>query len=111
MADMPRPSLIRAKPPPEVAHIERTPAWAAPIAILTTPISSSTCLTMMPAFRACAAIQWRTPVEGLIGYAQENLTPAAPPPMAIAVLPLSTAYRLLVMGSGQPKGLKFEVAL
>ena len=25
MADMPKPSLIRAKPPPDVAHIARTP--------------------------------------------------------------------------------------
>ena len=67
MADMPRPSLISAKPPPEVAHMARTPACAAPIAMLTTPISSSTCRTMMPALRAWAAIQWSTPVEGLIG--------------------------------------------
>ena len=45
----------------------RTPAWAAPIAILMTPISSSTCRTMMPALRAWAAIQCSTPVEGLMG--------------------------------------------
>ena len=67
MAERPRPSLINAKPPPEVAHMDRTPAWAAPIVIFTTPISSSTCRTMMPALRAWAAIQCRTPVEGLMG--------------------------------------------
>src|SRR2546425_1208016 len=67
IADIPKPSLISAKPPPDVAHIARTPPCAAPMAILITPISSSTCRTMMPALRACAAIQCNTPVEGLIG--------------------------------------------
>ena len=67
IAERPRPSVISAKPPPEVAHMERTPPCAAPIAILMTPISSSTWRTMMPALRPCAAIQCSTPVEGLIG--------------------------------------------
>ncbi len=53
MAERPRPSVIRAKPPPEVAHMARTPAWAAPMAMLMTPISSSTWRTMMPALRPC----------------------------------------------------------
>ena len=47
MADMPTASLISANPPPEVAHIARTPMWLAPIHILTTEISSSTCRTQM----------------------------------------------------------------
>ena len=64
---MPIASVISANPPPEVAHIARTPVWAAPIAMLMTPISSSTCRTIMFAARACGAIQWRTPVAGLIG--------------------------------------------
>ena len=67
MAASPRPSVISAKPPPEVAHMARAPVCAAPMAILMTPISSSTCRTMIPALRACAAIQCSTPVEGLIG--------------------------------------------
>ena len=61
---------MSAKPPPEVAHMARHPACAAPMAMLITPISSSTWRTMMPALRACAAIQWSTPVDGLMGYAQ-----------------------------------------
>ena len=58
---------MRANPPPEVAHMARTPACAAPMVMLTTPISSSTWRTMMPALRPFAANQWRTPVEGLMG--------------------------------------------
>ena len=58
---------MSAKPPPEVAHMARTPAWAAPMAMLMTPISSSTWRTMMPALRPCAANQCSTPVEGLMG--------------------------------------------
>ncbi len=45
----------------------RTPACAAPMAMLMTPISSSTWRTMMSALRAWEAIQWRTPVAGLMG--------------------------------------------
>ncbi len=70
MAAAPRASLIRAKPPPEVAHMARQPAWAAPMAMLITPISSSTWRTMMPSWRACRAIQCSTPDDGLMGYAQ-----------------------------------------
>ena len=67
IAAAPSASVINAKPPPEVAHIARHPAWAAPIAMLMTPISSSTWRTMMPNCRACRAIQWSTPEDGLIG--------------------------------------------
>ena len=63
----PTASVISANPPPEVAHMARTPVCAAPIAMLATPISSSTCRTMIPSSRAFLAIQWSTPVEGLIG--------------------------------------------
>jgi len=45
------------KPPPEVAHIARQPVCAAPIAMLITPISSSTWRTMIPSWRACRDIQ------------------------------------------------------
>ena len=37
------PSTIRAKPPPDVATIDLTPAYPAPTAILIAAISSSTC--------------------------------------------------------------------
>ena len=67
MPAMPIASVINAQPPPEAAHMDRQPTWAAPIAILATAISSSTCRTIMPSSRALLAIQWRTPVEGLIG--------------------------------------------
>ena len=67
MAADPMASVMRAKPPPEVAHMVRAPVWAAPTAMLATPISSSTWRTMMPSSRAFLAIQWSTPVEGLIG--------------------------------------------
>ncbi len=67
MAAAPSASVMRAKPPPEVAHIARAPVWAAPIAMLMTPISSSTCRTMMPSWRACRDIQCSTPDAGLMG--------------------------------------------
>ena len=67
MPAMPTASVISAKPPPEVAHIARQPVCAAPMTMFITPISSSTCRTMMPSWRACAAIQCSTPVDGLIG--------------------------------------------
>ena len=51
-------------------RIDKAFSWEAPIAMFMTPISSSTWRTMMPALRACAAIQCRTPVAGLMGYAQ-----------------------------------------
>ena len=64
---MPMASDIKAKPPPLVAHIARQPVWAAPMTMFITPISSSTCRTMMPSWRAWAAIHISTPVDGLIG--------------------------------------------
>jgi hypothetical protein len=67
MAAAPMASVIRAKPPPEVAHMVRTPVCAAPITMLATPISSSTWRTMMPRLRALAAYQCSTPVDGLMG--------------------------------------------
>jgi hypothetical protein len=70
IAAAPSASVMSAKPPPEVAHMARQPVCAAPIAMLMTPISSSTCRTMMPSFRAWPAIHIKMPVAGLIGYAQ-----------------------------------------
>ena len=67
MPALPMASVIRAKPPPEVAHMARQPAWAAPMTMLATLISSSAWRTMMPRLLALAAIQWRTPVDGLMG--------------------------------------------
>ena len=67
MPAMPMASVIRAKPPPEVAHMPRTPMWLAPMVMLTTEISSSTWRTQMPSSLPWAAIQSRTPVAGLIG--------------------------------------------
>ena len=67
MPAMPIASVISAKPPPRVAHIARQPACAAPMTMFITPISSSTCRTMMPSCRACAAIHISTPVDGLMG--------------------------------------------
>ena len=52
MAALPTASVISAKPPPDVAHMARQPAWAAPMVMFATPISSSTCRTMMPSSRA-----------------------------------------------------------
>ena len=60
-------SVMSAKPPPEVAHMARTPVWAAPMTMFATAISSSTWRTMMPRLRALLAIQWSTPVDGLMG--------------------------------------------
>ena len=54
---IPMASVISANPPPEVAHILRQPAWAAPMAIFATPISSSIFLTIIPSSRAFLAIQ------------------------------------------------------
>src|SRR5712691_581116 len=47
MPDMPIASVIRARPPPEVAHMLRTPIWLAPMVMLMTEISSSTCRTQI----------------------------------------------------------------
>ena len=69
MAAPPVGAVSRANPPPEVAQRDRVPACAAPTTMLATPISSSTCRTMIPRFRALLAIQCSTPVAGLIGYA------------------------------------------
>ena len=60
-------SVISANPPPDVAHIVRHPACAAPMIMFDAAISSSTCRTMMPTSRAFFAIQCNTPVAGLIG--------------------------------------------
>ena len=79
---------MRAKPPPLVAVIDRTPAKEAPIAMLMAAISSSACLTTIPRLWACAASQWRTPEAGVIGYWARNLQPAAAAPRAIAWLPV-----------------------
>ena len=64
---LPIASVIRAKPPPDVAHMARHPTWAAPMTMLATVISSSAWRTMIPRSRAFLAIQCRTPVDGLIG--------------------------------------------
>ena len=67
MAAAPTASDIRANPPPEVAAMARAPTCDAPMTMFATPISSSTCRTMMPRSRAFCAIQCSTPVEGLMG--------------------------------------------
>ena len=67
MPAMPMASVISAKPPPEVAHMARTPAWPAPIARFTTASSSSACLTSTPSFSLCAASQCRMKEAGLMG--------------------------------------------
>ncbi len=93
MAERPSPSLINAQPPPEVAHIDRTPAWdGAPIAIFTTPISSS----HLPDHDARLASVGRHPMEDSSRKGSSDrhnrislLRPHLP--IAIAVLPLSTA--------------------
>ena len=64
---IPMASVIRAKPPPEVAHIARAPAWPAPMARLTTAISSSACFTRTPHFSLWEASQWRMKEAGLMG--------------------------------------------
>ena len=70
MPAIPMASVMRAKPPPEVAHMDRTPACPAPMARFTTASSSSACLTSTPHFSLCAASQWRMKEAGLIGYAE-----------------------------------------
>ena len=67
MPAMPIASVISANPPPEVAHMLRTPMWPAPIAMLMTEISSSTCRTQMFRRWACWANHSRMWVAGLIG--------------------------------------------
>ena len=64
---MPIASVIRAKPPPEVAHMLRAPMWLAPMVMLMTQISSSTWRTQMPSSLPWAAIQCRMCDAGLIG--------------------------------------------
>ena len=67
MAAIPIASVISANPPPEVAHIARTPMWLAPMHMPTTEISSSTCRTQMPSRWAWFANHSRMWVAGLIG--------------------------------------------
>ena len=55
MPARPSASTIKQKPPPELAVIARTPAWAAPIAIRIAAISSSVCFWTMPNLAACEA--------------------------------------------------------
>ena len=67
MPAIPMASVMSAKPPPEVAHMDRTPACPAPMARLTTASSSSACLTSTPTCSLCAASQWRMKEAGLMG--------------------------------------------
>ena len=61
------PSTIKAKPPPEVAASERTPAKDAPIIIFMAAISSSACSTIILNLFAYWAIVFIILVEGLMG--------------------------------------------
>ncbi len=45
---MPKPSLMRQKPPPEVAVMALTPAKEAPATMLMAAISLSACITIIP---------------------------------------------------------------
>jgi len=98
---------MRAKPPPEVAHMERTPACAAPMAILD---DADLILNLADDDSGFAGVVGH-PVKDAGGGAHRigtvELTPAAAPPIARALLPLRTAYLFSVMGRGQAKG--FEV--
>ena len=67
MAASPSVSTIRQKPPPELAVMARTPAWAAPIAIRIAAISSSVCFWTIPNFAACAASHSVMVLAGVIG--------------------------------------------
>ncbi len=64
---MPKPSVMRQKPPPEVAVMALTPAKEAPATMLTAAISLSACITSMPYSLFSGAKKWSTGVAGVIG--------------------------------------------
>ncbi len=90
--------------------MERTPACAAPIAILI----DANLIFHLAHYDSGFTTMIGHPVQHAGRRAHRisaiKLDPAAAPPIAIAALPLSTAYLFSVIGSGHAKGLKFEVA-
>ena len=110
MADMPIASVISANPPPEVAHIARTPMWLAPIHMLTTEISSSPCRT--PDTEPLRVI--REPLQDVRGGAHRigdvELAPGQGGAIARRSLPEDCAHFCSVGWSGVASGWKFLAA-
>ncbi|MBI3288809.1 MAG: hypothetical protein HYZ74_04755 [Elusimicrobia bacterium] len=67
MPAMPTASVMRAKPPPEVPVMARTPAWPAPMAMFMAASSSSACLKTTPYLAARGASQCMMPEAGVMG--------------------------------------------
>ncbi|MBP2689870.1 MAG: hypothetical protein H6Q83_2057 [Deltaproteobacteria bacterium] len=80
-------STIRANPPPEVATIDRAPAYEAPIAMFRAAISSSACSNTRPSGGPSTESPCRMPLPGVIGYPAANLHPPATAPRASASFP------------------------
>jgi len=81
-------SIIREKPGPDVAVIERAPAQLPPTIAAMLASSSSIWTNVPPTFGRRAAILSAISVDGVIGYPAKNLHPAARAPSAHAVFPL-----------------------